>query len=140
MQRKRRRICGEPFTGSVVRKLRSTIRQCRYDRHDFDVTVGQCLMSDRNLACAVLIRHLVTWHSEPSQPQRITFGLNTNSTLSPSYSFHKSCYHKSCFFFFFSLFKFLGHSTREPASNRVTYFILWAYKGKKSGEVLEKCS
>ena len=51
------------------------------------------------------------------------------------------------FFFFLSLFTFRGHSTQEPASNRVTYFILRAYAGtgvshsqhrKKSGEVLEK--
>ena len=32
-------------------------------------------------------------------------------------------------FFFFSLFIFRGHSTREPASSRVTYFILRAYTG-----------
>ena len=30
---------------------------------------------------------------------------------------------------FISLFIFRGHSTREPASNRVTYFILRAYTG-----------
>ena len=54
---------------------------------------------------------------EPSQPQRITSGLNTNFTLSPSYSFHKSSYHKSCFF---SLFILRGHSTREPASSGPT--------------------
>ena len=50
-------------------------------------------------------------------------------------------------FLFFSLFIFHGHSTREPASSRATYFILRAYTGtgashsqhkKKSGEVLEK--
>ena len=41
---------------------------------------------------------LVSWCFEPSQPQRITSGLKTNFTLSPSYSFHKSSYHKSCFF------------------------------------------
>ena len=63
---------------------------------------------------------------KPSQPQRITSGLNTNFTLSPGYSFHKSLYHKSCFL---SLFIFRGHSTREPASSRVTYFILRAYTG-----------
>ena len=28
---------------------------------------------------------------------------------------------------FWSLFEFRGHSTREPASSRVTYFILQAY-------------
>ena len=30
---------------------------------------------------------------------------------------------------FFSLFIFCGHSTREPAPNRMTYFILRAYTG-----------
>ena len=30
---------------------------------------------------------------------------------------------------FLSLFIFRGHSTREPASSRVTYFILQAYTG-----------
>ena len=88
-----------------------------------------------------------SWCFEPSQQQRITSGLNTNFTLSPSqsHSFHKSSYHKSVFFF--SLFIFRRHSTQEPASSRVTYFILRAYTGtsisqsqhrKKSGEVLEK--
>ena len=46
-----------------------------------------------------------------------------------------------------SLLIFRGHSTREPAASRVTYFILRAYTGtgvsqsqhrKKSGEVSEK--
>ena len=36
--------------------------------------------------CAV--SKLAGWCFEPSQPQRITSGLNTNFTLSPSYSFH----------------------------------------------------
>ena len=49
--------------------------------------------------------------------------------------------------FFFSLFMFLGHSTQELASSKMTYFLLRAYTGtmcqpqptqKKSGEVLEK--
>ena len=87
---------------------------------------------------------LVSWCFKPSQPQRITSGLNTNFTLSPSYSFQKSSYHKSCFL---SLFIFHGHSTREPSSSRETYFILRAYTGtgvshsqqrKKSGDVLKK--
>ena len=39
---------------------------------------------------------------------------------------------------FLSLFICRGHSTREPASGRVTYFILQANTGKKLGEVLEK--
>ena len=48
---------------------------------------------------------------------------------------------------FFSLFIFRGHSTRAPASGRVTYFILRAYTGtgvshsqhrKKWGELLKK--
>ena len=33
------------------------------------------------------------------------------------------------FIFFFSLFIYHRHSTREPASSKVTYFILRAYKG-----------
>ena len=44
---------------------------------------------------------LVSWCFEPSQPQRITSGRNTNFTLSPNNSSHKSSYHKSCFFVFF---------------------------------------
>ena len=92
------------------------------------------------------VRSLVGWCYEPSQPQRITSGLNTIFTLSPSYSFRKSANHKSCFFEPIN-FTFHGHSTREPASSRVTYFILRAYTGtsvnhsqsrKKSGQVLEK--
>ena len=71
-------------------------------------------------------RKLVSWCFEPSQPQRITSGLNTNFTQSPSYSFHKSSYHKSCFC---TLFIFHWHSAQEPASRRVTYFILRAYTG-----------
>ena len=87
--------------------------------------------------------NLVSWCFEPSQPQRTTLGLNTNFTL--SYSFHKSSYHKSCFL---RLYIFRGHSKREPASSKVTYFILRAYTGtgishsqhwKKLGEVSEKC-
>ena len=91
-----------------------------------------------------LVSQLVSWCFEPSQPQRITSGLNTNFTLSPSYSFNKSSYHKSCLL---SLFIFRGHPTREPAFSRVTYFSLRAYTEtgvshsqhrKKSGEILEK--
>ena len=44
-------------------------------------------------ACAESL--LVSWCFEPSQPQRITSGLNTNFNLSPSHSFHKSLDHKS---------------------------------------------
>ena len=71
-------------------------------------------------------REKVSWCFEPSQPQRISSALNTNFTVSPSYSFHKSSYHKSCFL---CLFIFRGHLRREPASSRVTYFILRAYTG-----------
>ena len=67
----------------------------------------------------------VTWCFEPSQLQRITSGMNTNCALSPSYSFHKSSYHKSCCCFLAYFFR--RHSTGEPASSRVTYFILRAY-------------
>ena len=40
----------------------------------------------------------------------------------------------------FGLFTFRGHSTREPASSSVTYFILLAYTGRKNWErVWKKC-
>ena len=73
------------------------------------------------------VAQLVSWCFEPSQPQRITSGLNTNFTISPSYSIHKSSYHKTCFFL--SLFIFWRYSTRKPASGRVSYFILQACTG-----------
>ena len=83
--------------------------------------------------------------------KRVTSGLKTNFNLSPCYSFDKSSYHKSLFsqtktqilstvseckpkktitlgfVCFFSLFIFRGRSTREPASSRVTDFILRDY-------------
>ena len=43
---------------------------------------------------ALLDISLVTRWFESSQPQTITSGPNTNFTLSPSYSFHKSSYQK----------------------------------------------
>ena len=61
---------------------------------------------------------LVSWCFEPSQPQRITSGLNTNFTLSPSYSFHESSYRKSCFFVgFFAYLYSVGtqHGNLHPA-------------------------
>ena len=39
--------------------------------------------------------NLIRWCFEPSQPQRITSGLKTNLSQAPTYSFHKSLYHKS---------------------------------------------
>ena len=86
-------------------------------------------ITPRTWVCHDLVQvycQFVSWCFEPSQPQRITSGLNINFTQSPSYSFHKSSHHKSCFL---SLFIFLWHSTREPASSRVTYIILRAYTG-----------
>ena len=73
-----------------------------------------------------LVSQLVSWCFKPSQPQRITSGLNKNFTLSQSQPFHKSSYNKVRVL---SLFIFRGHPTWEPASSRVTYFILRAYTG-----------
>ena len=52
-----------------------------------------------------LVRQLVSWRFEPSQPQRITSGLYTNFAQSPSYSFHESFHHKSCFCFVLFVFQ-----------------------------------
>ena len=69
---------------------------------------------------------LVSWCFKPSQPQRITSGLNTNFTLSPSQSFHKSSYHKVILFQPFYIPRALNTGT---CIHRVTYFILRAYTG-----------
>ena len=92
---------------------------------------------------------LLSWCFELSQQQCTTSGLNTNFSLSSSYLFHKSLHHKSFLMkpqlkfypqfrnakpekqwhMFWNLFIFREHSTREPASSGVTYFILLAYTG-----------
>ena len=54
-------------------------------------------------------KKLVSWCFEPSQPQRIISVLNTNFTLSPSYSFHKSSYYRSCFCFVLFLAYLYSH-------------------------------
>ena len=46
----------------------------------------------RGITISVTVSELVGWCFESSQPQRITSGLNTNFALSPSHSFHKSCF------------------------------------------------
>ena len=74
----------------------------------------------------VFADYLVSWCFEPSQPQRITSRLNTNFTLS-SKSFISQVIIPQVMFL--SLFILRGHLTREPASGRVTSFILWAYSG-----------
>ena len=58
--------------------------------------------------------YLVSRCFETSQPQRITSGLNTNFTLSPSYSFHKSSYHKS-FFWAYLYSAGTKHGSLHPA-------------------------
>ena len=57
----------------------------------------------------------VSWYFEPSQPQRITSGLNTNFTLSPSYSFHRSSYYKSCFVLAYLYSADTQHGNLPPA-------------------------
>ena len=96
------------------------------------------------------VTYLLSWCFEPSQTQRITSGLNTKTSLYLQVIHFASHHTKSLLFFlsFFSLFIIRRHSTRAPASSRMTYFILRAYTGtgvshsqhreKKSGEVLEK--
>ena len=116
--------------------------QRRRHKHSAD-TVQQKTLGDFVWRWQILSQNLgklVSWCFEPSQPQRIASGLNTNFTLSPTYSFHKSSYHKSCFL---SLFIFCGHSTRKPASSWVTYFILTyfilrAYTGTDHSQHMKK--
>ena len=58
---------------------------------------------------------LVSWCFEPSQPQRITSGLNTSFILSPSYSFHKSLHHKPYVFFAYLYSVGTQHGNLAPA-------------------------
>ena len=64
----------------------------------FGSHVNWCGFAERDAVLGIGVSYLVGWCFEPSEPQRITSELNTNFTLSPGYSFHKSSYHKSCFF------------------------------------------
>ena len=80
-----------------------------------------------------VVSWIVSWCLEPGQPQRITSSLNTNFTLLISQVIIPQIMWVFVvvvlFCLFFSLFIFRGHSTREPASGRVTYFISRAYTG-----------
>ena len=62
-----------------------------------------------------LTYQLVSCYFEPSQPQRITPGLNTNFILSPSYSFHKSLHHKSYVFWAYLCSAGTQHRNLHPA-------------------------
>ena len=79
----------EPWAGI------SSTQHCYTHKNPFTIPH---LVFDFNSSCCSLVSQLVSWCFEPSQPRRITSGLNTNFTLSPSHSFHKSSYPKSCFF------------------------------------------
>ena len=130
--------------------MRCFIRYSHYAAAPVSLTTDWCGLWDGALRCVERNfgkwHFLVSWCFEPSQTQRIILGLYTNFILSPNYSVHKPSYHRSCFCFcfFYNLFIFRGHSTRESASSRVTYCILRAYTGtgashmKNSGKLLEK--
>ena len=60
------------------------------------------------------VSQLVSWCFEPSYPQRITPGLNTNFTVSPSDSFHRSSYYKSCCCCFFAYLYSVGTQHGAP--------------------------
>ena len=54
MQKKKKKKCGAPSTIAV--KGLMMMMMTTYDT-DYDVTIGQCVESDRNPTRAVLIRH-----------------------------------------------------------------------------------
>ena len=66
-----------------------------------------------------------TWWALHRENRHIPL-LRTDLGYWPGFHFTSHFYRKSCFL---SLFIFRLHSTREPASNRMTYFILRAYTG-----------
>ena len=98
-----------PCTGSTVRIAESKRRQFLSMKRNIDIianverlptkkkaTIAEEFQIHPSIRTASMKKKdkLVSWCFEPSQPQRITSGLNTNFTLSPSYSFHKSSYHR----------------------------------------------
>ena len=125
-------LAGQPITDhykdshlsceSKMTRDRSIHKYCNIRTLNQTLESGHCIKQCLLLGNIIwLEQDLVGWCFQPSQPQRITSGLNTNFTLSPSHSFHKSC--------FLSPFIFCQYSTWEPASSRVTYFIPRAYTG-----------
>ena len=85
----------------------------------------RCTSSFVNIASVVMI-WLVSWCFEPSQPQK-DYMRAEHKRHSISKLFISQVIVPKVMFF--SLFIFRGHSTREPASGKVTYFILRAYTG-----------
>ena len=78
----------------------------------------QCMSQIRvHHSSSHMVSLLVSWCFESSRPQRITSGMNKNFILSPSYSFHKSWYHKSCLLFFLAYLYSTGsqHRNLHPA-------------------------
>ena len=111
-------LCCREVNSSVVT---TTLCQCVFQTHSLKFTTFTSLVTNSTFKELFyrLVSQLVSWCLELCQPQTITSGLNTNSTLAPAYSFHKSSHPKSCFL---SQFIFRGHSTREPASSRMDLF------------------
>ena len=78
----------------------SHVCQTSYISHVKHQTFGMSnIINLLNISLQSSQARTVSQRFEPSYPQRITSGLNTNFTLSSSYFFHKSSYNKSCLFF-----------------------------------------
>ena len=90
-----RRVAGRHTSDSQTPWHQTTVKE---DGHIHYQNWSDCVECVRQEEEREAEEELVSWCFEPSQPQMITSGLNTNFTLFPSYSFHKSSYHKSCFF------------------------------------------
>ena len=71
----------------------------------------------KNMILRQTFSQLVSWCLEPSQPQRITSGLNTNFTLSTGYSFHKSAYTSHVFIQPIYILRELNTGTRIKQAN-----------------------
>ena len=106
-----------PFSFRPKKKIRERAFYCF--RHSWNSGKKKKKRSDK--------QQLVSWCFEPSQPLWITSGLNTDFTHLQV--IHFTSHYTTSHVVVFSLFIFGGHSTREPASGRVTYFILRAYTG-----------
>ena len=127
----------------------SLVSSCRFCHAQ-----GTCCRSHWNNS--VQANLLVSWCFEPSQPQRITSGLNTNFTLSPKLVISQVIIPQVMFVCVCVWFVFLGffaylcsagtqHGNLHPAVWPSLFcgptqepVLAKANTGKKSGEVLEK--
>ena len=87
-------ICGLQHVAASVSIVGCNTEQCQFSSvtDTCGCNTGQCQQCNRHICRSLL----VSWCFQPSQSQWIISGLNTNCSLSPSYSFYKSLHQTDC--------------------------------------------